>query len=380
MLGADWHIQFGTGLDRTVRISSFNINDVGYHYIGLRVLAGLTAEGASRKEQLQVISRNAYKYATDKALRLMLPEPKGTFDAIGEKICQELVQMKFAKLSRGGPYELAPNGLRAVQLLSERRYRELRRAMVSAHLGTYDNLRAVFERHLDLGPLWRPILEAGTPLTNADLDSIASVSFSSDEMPVQLGSEIAGLPGKKAEDVIVAAMLARDLPSDRMGVALFRVLCDRLNSLRILNIRRASAKHLEFLESYAVACRSNPGDKWYTELVANGPEGELFRYFISDPDPESKSVQQRIADSIRIAFKTLESEAGYYDLPDVRDLVCEELRIPEASFDEGLIRVLDSSTSPFTVALRYERISARRKPLFRPGESSQLFNLIRGSQ
>ena len=60
-----------------MKISSYNITDVGYHYIGLRVLGGLPTT-ARRGDQISTISQSIQKYAHDKALRLMLPEPKGT--------------------------------------------------------------------------------------------------------------------------------------------------------------------------------------------------------------------------------------------------------------------------------------------------------------
>ena len=68
-----------------MRITSYNITDISYHYIGLRVLAGLPST-ARREEQTNAISRNVLKYVSDKALRLMLPEPKGTFEIVGEKV------------------------------------------------------------------------------------------------------------------------------------------------------------------------------------------------------------------------------------------------------------------------------------------------------
>jgi hypothetical protein len=67
-----------------LNISSYNISDVSYHYIGLRVLAGLLPT-ARREEQITSISRNVLKFVGDKSLRLMLPEPKGTFETVGEK-------------------------------------------------------------------------------------------------------------------------------------------------------------------------------------------------------------------------------------------------------------------------------------------------------
>ena len=82
-----------------MNISSFNVTDVGFHYIGLQVLAVMPE--ASREEQNAAISRSVLKYVRDKALRLMLPEPKGTYDTVGEKICQEFVHFKFAEFEAG---------------------------------------------------------------------------------------------------------------------------------------------------------------------------------------------------------------------------------------------------------------------------------------
>jgi hypothetical protein len=78
-----------------MNISSFNITDVGYHYIGLRVVAAMPE--ASREEQNAMISRSVLKFARERALRLMLPEPKGTYDTVGEKVCQELAHFEFAE-------------------------------------------------------------------------------------------------------------------------------------------------------------------------------------------------------------------------------------------------------------------------------------------
>jgi hypothetical protein len=46
------------------------------------------------------------KYARDKALRLMLPEPKSKHETVGERICQELAHFKFAEATNGRGYEL----------------------------------------------------------------------------------------------------------------------------------------------------------------------------------------------------------------------------------------------------------------------------------
>jgi hypothetical protein len=69
--------------------------------------------------------------------------------------------------------------------------------------------------------------------------------------------------------------------------------------------------------------------------------------------------------------------AGYYSLPEVRDEVCQYLKIPEGVFDEALNRILDLDLCPFTVGLQYEGITGRRKPLVRDRGSIQIYNLIR---
>ena len=51
-----------------MNITSYNVTDVGYHYIGLRVLAALPSS-ARRDEQTETISRSIRKYVNDKALR-----------------------------------------------------------------------------------------------------------------------------------------------------------------------------------------------------------------------------------------------------------------------------------------------------------------------
>lgn len=95
-----------------MNISSYNIPDVGYHYIGLRVLGGLPA-AARRDEQEETVSRSVRKYVSDRALRLILPEPRGTFEAAGEKVCRELVHFGFANSAKGA-YELTETGKEAL--------------------------------------------------------------------------------------------------------------------------------------------------------------------------------------------------------------------------------------------------------------------------
>ena len=139
-----------------MNINSYNITEVGYHYIGLRVLDGMGTSD-ERSQQVVAISRNVRKFVTDRALRLMLPEPRGTFLTVGKKICEELVHFGFALADRGGPYELTAKGRIILGLLADRRYVELRQVMASVHLKTYDNLRAVVQPILMLEQSGNPL-------------------------------------------------------------------------------------------------------------------------------------------------------------------------------------------------------------------------------
>ena len=87
--------------------------------------------------------------------------------------------------------------------------------------------------------------------------------------------------------------------------------------------------------------------------------------------------QDALLSAVDRAFSELPIVGGYYDIPDLRDWVCEHLLIPEAAFDEGINQLLDRQPSPLSVGLQYDRISGRRRPLVRLGQTTQIHNLIR---
>jgi hypothetical protein len=360
-----------------VKITSYNITDVGYHYIGLRVLSGLPPT-ARREEQINTIARGVIKYVSDKALRLMLKEPKGTFETVGEKICQELVHFQFARLVRGA-YELTEAGRKLIDLLDKRNFTELRRLMVTIHLKTYDNLRAVVQRHIDLGGIWRPIVEASQLSDKNYLERLLEPTFKNEAalVAMEVLENLIGKTPKKIEDALQERVLKSAFFDLSISLPLFRSLCDRLVSLRLINIMRANHMGCEFAKSYSPCVSRSPKYEWYTLLNILLSSGGTYKIYFCEPDMADKSNQKELLKTIDEAFLELSPQAGYYDLPEVRDWVCERLRIPEAAFDEGINHILDLHPSPLTVGLRYEGITGRRKPLARGKESIQIYNLIR---
>lgn len=360
-----------------MNISSYNITDVGYHYIGLRALAGLPA-AAHREDQTSAISRSVLKYVNDKALRLMLPEPRGTFETVGEKICQELVHFQFANSVRGA-YQLTDAGREVLRLLHERRHVELRRLMASVHLQTYDNLRVVVQRHLEIGCVWLPIVEAGQLSSKGYIQRLLEPTFNGDAQSVAMAvfESLEVKSPKRVEGALRERILQHTFPDMSIREPIFRSLSDRLVSLRLLNIMRASPRGGEFAKSYSPCVAASPLHSWYVPLNVPKSGGGTFTIYFCEPNMTDKATQDKFLKVIDEAFYTLSPQAGYYDLPELRDFVCECLRIPEASFDEGINSLLDLQPSPLTVGLRYEGISGRRKPLARSRETSQIFNLIR---
>lgn len=361
-----------------MRISSYNITDVGYHYIGLRVLAGLPSS-AKREEQTNAISRSVLKYASDRALRLLLPEPKGTFEGVGEKVTQELAHFGFAHSVRGGGYELTAEGEETLRLLENHDFIQLRRRMVTAHLRTYENLREVVHRHIEIGAIWRPIVESNQLQIADYIERLLEPTFG-DAAPteaMEISNRLEEQSPKKIEDFLRERILLRTLPGLAMGEALFRGLVDRLISLRLLNSMKATRNNCDFAKTYSPCTESLPVSSWYTKLDVPLAHGGIYSIYISEPDMKESDTRNRFLESLDEVFTRLSSRAGYFDLPEVRDFVCESLKIPEASFDEGINALLDLIPSPITVGLQYEGISGRRKPLVRSGEATQIYNLIR---
>ena len=362
-----------------MNITSYNITDVGYHYIGIRVLAGLPTH-ARRDEQESTVSRSVRKYVSDRALRLLLPEPRGTFETAGEKVCRELVHLGFAD-SVQGAYKLTEKGREALILLNGKEFNKLRRIMAVSHLETYDNLRAIMQKHLEIEFVWRPTVETRKLQQEGYLKRLLEPTFAEKAgiIAANIKETFQGEGAKKIEDALQEKVVGQALSDIRIRVPLFRSIADRLVSLRLLNIARDSTtvEGCDFLKSYSPCVESSPQKSWYVPLPINPLTVSPFTIYFCEPDMSDGNTLEILLSAIDQTFSELSPQGGYYDLPDVRDRVCELLRIPEASFDEGVNQLIDSQPAPLTMGLTYEKISGRRKPLVRSGESSQIYNLVR---
>ena len=361
-------------------IKSYNITDVTYHYIGLRVLDGMPP--AKRTEQIATVASNVRKFVSDRNQRLMIAAPGTTYLGTAQKICAELKDFHFVK-SQGKSaeigYVLTESGRHILDLMSQQNAVALRRLMARIHLQTYDNLRAVVQSHIAAGPVWRPSEVKAEHIGQAGyLETLLAPTFGSDaaSVAVAIRAEHGERSPSKIRDALHARVIAQFLPNQRMGVANFRGMCDRLATLRLLNLRRDTVKSCEFYKTYSPCVAEVAPYDWYAPLDVPLSNGETYRILFCEPDMAESGNQNILLDAIDNAMLELTPVAGYHDIPDLRDTVCEDLLIPEAAFDDGLNRLLDSTPSPLSVGFHYERISANRKPLARR-HTNQLHNLIR---
>jgi hypothetical protein len=174
-----------------------------------------------------------------------------------------------------------------------------------------------------------------------------------------------------------AAILSHLFPDTKLSVPLFRAMTDRLVSLRLLNVTRDEEDGCEWAKSYTPCVGGEPVKPWHKALEIQPNHDVAQVIYLSEPLMTDPAMQSQLLRAMEEGYGSLPAAAGYYDLPELRDFVCQKLLIPEAAFDDGLNALLDQQPPPLTVGLQYERISGRRKPLVRSRETTQIYNLIR---
>jgi hypothetical protein len=206
-----------------------------------------------------------------------------------------------------------------------------------------------------------PIVEAARARDREYLIGLLRPTFGEQSETVfsSLAAEIDGASTKKVEDVMRAAILSRLLPTTKLSVPLFRAMVDRLVSLRLVNVMRMEQAGCEFAKSYSPCVEDLP-QPWHRELLVTPEDSQPIRLYLSEPDMTDAAMQEQLLSAVNESFTALPDAAGYYDLPDVRDFVCNKLMIPEAAFDEGINELLPTALSSDRWA------SIRRPRAFRP--------------
>jgi len=250
-----------------------------------------------REEQTAAISRSVLKYVRDKALRLMLPEPKGTYDTVGDKVCQELVHFDFADLKRGKGYELTTQGKKILGLLNDKKYLELRRKMALIHIKTYANLQAIVHWHIIWGGIMNPTVETAKTIDVPYVAALLTPTFASSavgEAEAFLTQTEEKSP-KKIEDALRNKILKVRIPVYSIGVPLFRAITDRLISLRLLNAMKISHDHVEFYRTYSPCLEARPVRKWHCPSRTPLSSGGQYEIFLSEPDFSDEETRNSLS-------------------------------------------------------------------------------------
>jgi hypothetical protein len=241
------------------------------------------------------------------------------------------------------------------------------------------NLQAVVHCHIERNGILSPSVEATKAIDTAYVAALLRPTFGTaaqSEAKAFLEQMKERSP-KKIEDALREHVLKELIPQHSIGVPLFRAMTDRLVSLRLLNAARVSYEKAEFYRTYSPCVEGPPIRKWHHRVTTILAVGGTYAIYLSEPEFDDDETRQSLLDALDEAYAALPAQAGYFDLPEVRDFVCDKLLIPEAAFDEGVIALLEKPKPPVTLGLTYERITSRRKPLVRVGDSTQIYNLLR---
>jgi hypothetical protein len=159
-------------------------------------------------------------------------------------------------------------------------------------------------------------------------------------------------------------------------MAIYRTLRDRLASAGAINGRikviESPTIALETLYSCLnIGAPTSDVTDWIQLDVPRSPEP----IFVHEPEPEQ--IAGRLLDELRKTATSLMPRAGYYRIYELRDRICETLRISQGVFDSGLLCLYRSKQGEISLGVDYETITAKRLPLeVRDRGRSEFFNLV----
>jgi hypothetical protein len=157
---------------------------------------------------------------------------------------------------------------------------------------------------------------------------------------------------------------------------IFRTIRDRLSTAGGFNsvIRSVPNKPLAVEVVFSCMHFEKPvshADEW--QVLGKRISGREVWIHEADPSGLVASVLPTLVE----ARKQLAERAGYYRIYELRDRVCEALKLSQGMFDSVFVHIYRSQPGLMTLGVDYEKITAKRLPIeVRDGTSSNLFNLV----
>jgi hypothetical protein len=196
------------------------------------------------------------------------------------------------------------------------------------------------------------------------------------EALIEKSKDKRGFPGKARN--ALAQLIVSTATNGRIAkAAIFRTIRDRLSTAGGLNsvIRTVTGKPLSVEVVFSCMNIGRPS-KHAEEWQPLGAKLMLVEdVWIHEAAPE------RIASSVLAAVMkargALVERAGYYRIYEIRDRVCESLRLSQGMFDAIFLHIYRTQPGLMTFGVDYEKITAKRLPIeVRDGASSNLRNLV----
>lgn len=384
-------------------ITHFNIGDVALYYQGLVALAEAPMENAVAADEIR---RRAVTYVERRRAMFSLPSLRGQFDSLGEKILFDLRQMSLATVAES-KVKLTALGVAIVDYLRKGEGRRARLAILGRLVETYDN--AAFLCATVTPPTGKPLFvpiprvtteqvddeedEAVTRFVPANLQSICAAwaewceeNHRPDLMPFDLkartealiekSKDKRGFPGKARN--ALAQLVVSTATNGRIAKApIFRTIRDRLSTAGGLNsaIRPVTGKPLSVEVVFSCMNIGRPS-KHADEWQPLGAKLMLVEdVWIHEAEP--KRLASSVLAAVMKARDTLVERAGYYRIYEIRDRVCETLRLSQGMFDAVFLHIYRTQPGLMTLGVDYEKITAKRLPIeIRDGASSNLRNLV----
>jgi len=382
-------------------ISHFNVSDVALYYQGLVALAESPMASAVAAEEIR---RRAVTYVERRRAIFSLPSPRGQLDTLGEKILFDLRQMDLATVE-DAKVKLTAAGLAIIDSLKKGEGRRARLAILGRLVETYDN--AAFLCATVTPPMGKPLFvpipratteeidddEGETRLVPANLESVCAAwaewcleNQRPDLMPLDLQKRTEALLeaskdkrgfAEKARNAL-AQLVVESATKGRIAKApIFRTIRDRLSTAGALNsaIRPVRGKPLSVEVVFSCMHIGRPS--------AHAEEWQLLgaKFMLVDDvwihEAEPACLASSVLAALREARGALVERAGYYRIYELRDRVCEALRLSQGMFDSVFVHIYRTRPGLMTLGVDYEKITAKRLPLeIRDGGSYNLFNLL----
>lgn len=382
-------------------ISHFNVSDVALYYQGLVALAASPLASAVAAEEIR---RRAVTYVERRRAMFSLPSQRGQLDTLGEKILFDLRQMDLAVVE-DTKVKLTAAGLAIVGSLKTGEGRRARLAIFGRLVETYDNAAFLCETITPpMGkPLFVPIPRATTEeidddegeprLVPANLESVCAAwaewcleNQRPDLMPSDFQNRTEALLeaskdkrgfAEKARNALTQLVVESATKGRIAKTTIYKAIRDRLSTAGGLNtiLRPVPGKPLSVEVMFSCLHIGQPSaraDEWQ-------PLGARLMLvedvWIHEAEP-AHLVSSVLAALIE-ARQVLVERAGYYRIYELRDRVCEALRLSQGMFDSVFVHIYRTQPGLMTLGVDYEKITAKRLPIeIRDGASSNLFNLV----